>query len=92
TAIMEIKQTFGRRDNWQGDPCVPHEYLWNGLTCSTASPPRIISLNLSSSKLTAKMPASLSNLKALESLDLSYNDLTGEIPEFLAQLPNLKTL
>ncbi|GMY34440.1 putative leucine-rich repeat receptor-like protein kinase, partial [Fagus crenata] len=66
-AIMEIKQTSTRRDDWQGDPCVPDKFLWNGLTCSTDDTPRIISLNLSSSKLTGKMPSSLSNLKALES-------------------------
>ncbi|EXB74616.1 hypothetical protein L484_026313 [Morus notabilis] len=39
--------------NWQGDPCSPQAYLWDGLNCSYSdnNPPRIISLNLSSSGL-----------------------------------------
>ncbi|XP_050285793.1 LRR receptor-like serine/threonine-protein kinase IOS1 isoform X2 [Quercus robur] len=93
TAIMDIKRTFRiSRDDWQGDPCVPHKYLWNGLTCSSDSTPRIITLNLSSSNLTGKIVTSFSDLTALQYLDLSYNSLDGNVPEFLAQLPNLKTL
>ncbi|KAL0010250.1 hypothetical protein SO802_005358 [Lithocarpus litseifolius] len=92
-AIVDIKQTSRiSREDWQADPCVPIKYSWSGLTCSSDDTPRIISLNLSSSKLTGEIPISLSNLTALQYLDLSYNELTGNIPEFLAQLPNLMTL
>ncbi|KAL4625930.1 hypothetical protein ACB092_05G059600 [Castanea dentata] len=90
-AIMDIKQTLRiSREDWQADPCVPIE--WSGLTCNSDDTPMIISLNLSSSKLTGEIPISLSNLTELQYLDLSYNELTGSIPKFLAQLPNLKTL
>ncbi|KAK4590859.1 hypothetical protein RGQ29_021164 [Quercus rubra] len=89
-AIMEIKKLYKLTRNWQGDPCVPREYSWDGLHCSYIyNIPSIISVNLSSSNLTGKIATSFSNLKAIESLDLSYNDLTGPLPEFLAQLPNL---
>ncbi|KAL4625900.1 hypothetical protein ACB092_05G058700 [Castanea dentata] len=92
-AIMYIKQTYTiSRDDWQGDPCVPHQYSWSNLTCSSDDAPRIISLYLSSSKLTGKIAPSISDLTALQYLDLSYNNLTGNVPEFLAQLPNLKIL
>ncbi|KAK4590854.1 hypothetical protein RGQ29_021160 [Quercus rubra] len=91
-AIMEIKERYRVTKNWQGDPCVPSEFSWDGLNCSNNNPPRIISLNLSSSNLTGVIATSFSNLKALQSLDLSYNDLTGSLPEFLAQLQNLSTL
>ncbi|KAM3747460.1 hypothetical protein ACB098_05G037000 [Castanea mollissima] len=92
-AIMYIKQTYMiSRDDWQGDPCVPHQYSWSNLTCSSDDIPRIISLYLSSSKLTGKIATSISDLTALQYLDLSYNNLTGNVPEFLAQLPNLKIL
>ncbi|KAK7817685.1 putative lrr receptor-like serine/threonine-protein kinase [Quercus suber] len=92
-AIMYIKQTYTiSRDDWQGDPCVPHQYSWSNLTCSSDDTPRIISLYLSSSKLTGKIATSISDLTALQYLDLSYNNLTGNVPEFLAQLPNLKIL
>ncbi|XP_050285817.1 probable LRR receptor-like serine/threonine-protein kinase At1g05700 [Quercus robur] len=90
---MEIKTLYKLTRNWQGDPCVPREYSWDGLHCSyNYSIPSIISVNLSSSNLTGKIATSFSNLKAIQSLDLSYNNLTGPLPEFLAQLPNLNTL
>ncbi|KAK7839178.1 lrr receptor-like serine/threonine-protein kinase ios1 [Quercus suber] len=93
-AIMDIKQTLRIfREDWLADPCVPIELTWSGLTCNSSDDtPMIISLNLSSSKLTGEIPFSLSNLTALQYLDLSYNELTGSVPKFLAQLPNLKTL
>nr|XP_023874420.1 probable LRR receptor-like serine/threonine-protein kinase At5g59680 [Quercus suber] len=92
-AIMYIKQTYMiSRDDWQGDPCVPHQYSWSNLTCSSDDTPRIISLDLSSSKLIGEIATSISDLTALQYLDLSYNNLTGNVPEFLAQLPNLKIL
>ncbi|XP_059458237.1 putative leucine-rich repeat receptor-like serine/threonine-protein kinase At2g19230 [Corylus avellana] len=90
--IMEIRERYTVIRNWQGDPCVPSEYSWDGLNCSNDNSPRIISLNLSSSKLAGEIAASFSNLKALQSLDLSYNDLTGPFPEFFAQLTYLNTL
>ncbi|XP_075664903.1 putative leucine-rich repeat receptor-like serine/threonine-protein kinase At2g19230 [Castanea sativa] len=91
-AITDIKKLYNVTKNWQGDPCVPSEYSWDGLSCSGDNHPRIISLNLSSSNLTGEIATSFSNLKAMQSLDLSYNDLTGLLPEFLSELPNLNTL
>ncbi|KAL4625951.1 hypothetical protein ACB092_05G060900 [Castanea dentata] len=91
-AIMGIKKLYNVTRNWQGDPCLPSEYSWNGLKCSDNNHPMIISLNLSSSNMTREIATSFSNLKAMQSLDLSYNDLTGPLPEFLAQVPNLNTL
>ncbi|KAL4625904.1 hypothetical protein ACB092_05G058800 [Castanea dentata] len=93
TAIMDIKKTLRiYRDDWTGDPCVPRRYLWSGLTCSLDETPRIISLDLSNSKLSGLIPDSLAQLSNLEFLDLSHNDFTGKLPEFLAQMPNLHTL
>ncbi|XP_038898160.1 putative leucine-rich repeat receptor-like serine/threonine-protein kinase At2g19230 [Benincasa hispida] len=92
-AVMDIKETFKLLNSeWQGDPCLPEFSVWNGLNCSDSNPPRIISLNLSRSKLTGEIPFSISDLTQLETLDLSYNDLSGPLPEFLAQLPLLKIL
>ncbi|XP_022723769.1 probable LRR receptor-like serine/threonine-protein kinase At1g05700 [Durio zibethinus] len=92
-AVMSIKHTYKiNRDDWQGDPCLPKEYSWSGLSCRFNSTPRIISLNLSASKLTGEIPPSLADLQAIESIDLSYNELTGSVPEVLARLPNLKVL
>ncbi|KAF2323499.1 hypothetical protein GH714_035767 [Hevea brasiliensis] len=94
-AIMAVRQTYNinKDDDWQGDPCLPRGITWTGLSCSyDSNSPRVISLNLSASKLTGKISSSFSELKAIESLDLSGNQLTGTIPEFLAQLPNLTVL
>ncbi|XP_031252525.1 probable LRR receptor-like serine/threonine-protein kinase At1g05700 [Pistacia vera] len=92
-AIKNIKSLSKIKD-WQGDPCAPQEYLWDGLDCSFngSSPPRIISLSLSSNGLTGEIPPYISNLTMIQHLDLSNNNLTGSVPEFLSQLPFLKTL
>ncbi|XP_060672293.1 probable LRR receptor-like serine/threonine-protein kinase At1g05700 [Ziziphus jujuba] len=92
-AITKIKSTYGMQRNWQGDPCT-RDYLWEGLNCSYDGydPPRIISVNLSSSGLTGEIPLAISNLTMLEVLDLSFNNFTGPVPEFLSQLPKLRVL
>jgi hypothetical protein len=48
-AIAKIKSTYGITINWQGDPCAPEAYSWEGLNCSgdgdsRTTPPRITSL------------------------------------------------
>ncbi|XP_039158262.1 putative leucine-rich repeat receptor-like serine/threonine-protein kinase At2g19230 [Eucalyptus grandis] len=86
-AIYQIK-----RESWQGDPCVPTEYTWEGLNCSHGNPPRITSLNLSSSNLMGNITSAFSNISAMENLDLSNNQLTGAIPENLAELLKLRLL
>ncbi|XP_023521500.1 probable LRR receptor-like serine/threonine-protein kinase At1g51880 [Cucurbita pepo subsp. pepo] len=95
-AIRDIKSHYKLSKNWQGDPCEPPAFSWEGLTCSNntnpPSWPRIISLNLSNSNLTGDIPASISLLRAINSIDLSYNELKGGIPESLGLLPQLQYL
>ncbi|KAG2722805.1 hypothetical protein I3760_02G143300 [Carya illinoinensis] len=93
-AIRKIKSTYRIKRNWQGDPCAPKKYLWEGLDCSydADNAPRITSLNLSSSGLTGDISADTSNLLMLQSLDLSNNSLTGSVPNFLSKLTNLTVL
>lgn len=93
-AIENIKAIYGVKRNWQGDPCAPKDFIWEGLNCSflNSEPPRIISLDLSSSGLTGEIPRAIANLKMLESLDLSNNNLSGPVPDFLTQLPSLRVL
>ncbi|KAK4784449.1 hypothetical protein SAY86_018817 [Trapa natans] len=93
TAIKGVKKVYNiNKESWQGDPCVPMNLTWEGLGCSYDNPPRITTLNLSSSKLNGDLSASFSNLSALVSLDLSGNELTGQLPQWLAEMANLKTL
>ncbi|XP_054782537.1 probable LRR receptor-like serine/threonine-protein kinase MEE39 isoform X2 [Prosopis cineraria] len=93
-AMRNIKHAYNiMRISWQGDPCMPIDYRWAGVTCNYSERiPRVTSLNMSSSKLAGQIVTSFSNLMTLEALDLSNNQLTGEIPESLAELPNLKLL
>ncbi|KAK2654562.1 hypothetical protein Ddye_014418 [Dipteronia dyeriana] len=92
--IMKIKSTYGVNKHWQGDPCAPREYSWDGLKCSYNGydPPRIVSLNLSSSGLTGNIAPDLVNLTSIQNLDLSNNNLNGSLPEFLTKLPHLMVL
>uniref|UniRef100_A0A0D3DJ21 non-specific serine/threonine protein kinase n=1 Tax=Brassica oleracea var. oleracea TaxID=109376 RepID=A0A0D3DJ21_BRAOL len=93
-AVRSIKTSYNVKRNWQGDPCLPNSYIWEGLNCSDASlaPPRITLLNLSSSGLTGHISPSFSSLTMIEELDLSNNDLTGYIPESLSGLKFLRVL
>ncbi|XP_013444211.2 probable LRR receptor-like serine/threonine-protein kinase At1g05700 [Medicago truncatula] len=91
--IMDIKSSYQiNKLSWQGDPCLPKIFTWEGLVCKGDTIPRITSLNLSSSKLAGEINISFSYLTELESLDLSHNELEGHLPEFLAHLPKLKVL
>ncbi|KAL1201980.1 putative LRR receptor-like serine/threonine-protein kinase [Cardamine amara subsp. amara] len=92
-AIKNIQATYGlNRIDWQGDPCVPKQFLWTGLRCNVidvSTPPGIVSLDLSSNGLSGVISPSIQNLTQLQELDLSKNNLTGEIPEFLAKMKYL---
>ncbi|XP_010521848.1 PREDICTED: probable LRR receptor-like serine/threonine-protein kinase At5g59680 isoform X2 [Tarenaya hassleriana] len=92
-AVKNIKETYRlSKISWQGDPCVPQNFSWDGLKCNfsdISTPPRIISLNLSSSGLNGTILSGIKELTELQMLDLSNNSLTGEVPEFLANIKSL---
>nr|XP_025876042.1 LRR receptor-like serine/threonine-protein kinase IOS1 [Oryza sativa Japonica Group] len=81
-AIMAIKYEYGIKKNWMGDPCFPHEYVWDGVKCSDAGDKimRIISLDLSNSELHGSISNSFTLFTALKYLNLSCNQLNGTIP------------
>ncbi|KAK3415637.1 hypothetical protein EUGRSUZ_J02684 [Eucalyptus grandis] len=83
-AINDIRATYHiKRESWQGDPCIPSNYIWDGLNCSYGNPPRIISLDLSNNQLTGAIPETLAELPNLRFLDLSGNNLIKSVPEAL---------
>ncbi|KAB1218471.1 hypothetical protein CJ030_MR3G026351 [Morella rubra] len=89
--ITKIKSMYGIKRNWQGDPCAPRAYFWEGLNCSYdySNPPRITFLNLSSSGLTGATSVDISNLVMLEILkNLEGNRLTGSVPLELIERSN----
>ncbi|KAK8706986.1 hypothetical protein V6N13_058055 [Hibiscus sabdariffa] len=93
-AVLNVRTTYQVHKGWVGDPCGPKNYTWEGLECNydVSLPPRIVSLNLSSSGLSGMISASFGNLSSMQSLDLSNNHLTGPVPEFLEELKSLKFL
>ncbi|XXG57296.1 hypothetical protein AAC387_Pa03g4486 [Persea americana] len=93
-AILDIKAAYQVKRNWMGDPCVPKNYSWQGLTCdyTLSHAPKILSLNLSTAGLNGEIAASLANLNSINSLDLSWNNLYGPVPNFLGDLPFLSSL
>lgn len=91
-SIRNIKAMYGIERNWEGDPCAPQAYSWNGLNCSYNNTLRIISLNLSSSGLIGEVAEYISSLSSIQVLDLSNNSLTGPVPGFLSELTNLRVL
>ncbi|XVF74469.1 hypothetical protein PTKIN_Ptkin13bG0112700 [Pterospermum kingtungense] len=87
-AMVNIKSMYGFRRNWQGDPCTPQDFLWEGVNCSYDgyNPPRIVSLNLSSAGLTGRIPPYLANLTQLKyHLNLNSNRLNASVPEELVE-------
>ncbi|KAJ4829905.1 hypothetical protein Tsubulata_025134 [Turnera subulata] len=78
-AMMDIKSTYGISRNWQGDPCAPEDYVWEGLNCSYngTAPPRIISLDLSGNHLTGNVPSELYARAHSGSLSLRVDDNPG---------------
>ncbi|XP_016470711.1 putative LRR receptor-like serine/threonine-protein kinase At1g51810 [Nicotiana tabacum] len=92
-AVMEdLRKSFNKKpQDWHGDPCLPKDKSWTGVTCSSGMNTRIISLNLTNAGISGPLPPSISKLTALTHLWLGSNELTGQIPD-LSQLKNLETL
>ncbi|KAK6264170.1 hypothetical protein SCA6_019604 [Theobroma cacao] len=86
-AITNIKSMYRLSRNWQGDPCAPQDYLWDGLNCSYtgSGPPRIISLDLSDNSLMGPTPEFLSEMTSLRVLSLRGNMLNGSVPVELVE-------
>ncbi|KAF8715746.1 hypothetical protein HU200_026692 [Digitaria exilis] len=92
SAMMEIKMKYLVQKNWMGDPCVPKTLAWDGLTCSSTSPPQITAVNMSFSGLDGNISSYFADLEAVQYLDLSHNNLSGPIPDVLSQLASLTVL
>ncbi|KAK9054741.1 hypothetical protein SSX86_025820 [Deinandra increscens subsp. villosa] len=93
--LWSIKSTYKlNTKNWQGDPCTPPEFVWEGIGCNynDTELPRIVSLNLSSRGLNGGIDPGVANLTMIHTLDLSNNNLTGTVPNFLSELNFLKVL
>ncbi|MCS6842722.1 MAG: leucine-rich repeat domain-containing protein [Caldilineales bacterium] len=62
---------------------------WRGVTCADG---HVASLQLQDNNLSGPLPASLGDLRRLQSLNLANNDLTGSLPSTLGALAALESL
>ncbi|TMW86450.1 hypothetical protein EJD97_021363 [Solanum chilense] len=92
SVMTDLRKSFNKKpQDWHGDPCLPKDKSWSGVTCSSGTNTRIISLNLTNAGISGALPPSISKLTALSHLWLGSNELTGQIPD-LSSLQNLETL
>ncbi|CAH8358087.1 unnamed protein product [Eruca vesicaria subsp. sativa] len=96
SAMVNIKRNYEleKKVSWQGDPCAPKAFRWEGVNCTYPKyePQGIITLNLAENKLTGSITPEITKLTQLIELDLSNNDLSGSIPDFLADMKSLKLI
>ncbi|KAJ9692197.1 hypothetical protein PVL29_011326 [Vitis rotundifolia] len=92
-AVNNIRSLYGLTRHWQGDPCLPLGFPWDGLHCSDSSDsPTIISLDLSYNNLTGTVPEFFADLPLLMVLNLIGNQLTGSVPQTVMERFKHRTL
>ncbi|KAM0833154.1 hypothetical protein ACQ4PT_064447 [Festuca glaucescens] len=65
---------------------------WEGVSCRTRNPRRVVSLRLANRGLVGQISPWLGNLTFLRNLSLPTNILTGQIPPSLGRLRRLQTV
>ncbi|KAJ9692199.1 hypothetical protein PVL29_011328 [Vitis rotundifolia] len=80
-AVKNIRSAYRLTRHWQGDPCLPLDFPWDGLQCSHSSDsPTIISLDLSYNNLTGTVPEFFADLPLLMSWRKSKSLLVSLMP------------
>lgn len=92
--MLSIKTTYEltQKVTWQGDPCAPQFYRWEGLNCSypDSEPPQIITLYVwlvHLSSLVSGFPKVLTFGFSVR--NLSESNLTGTITPDISKLTHL---
>ncbi|KAL0909601.1 hypothetical protein M5K25_020485 [Dendrobium thyrsiflorum] len=89
-AMENIARSFTNPPpDWKGDPCLPQENSWAGVTCHiNGGFAKVAKLNLTNFGISGFLSDSIGNLTAISNIWLSGNKLAGKIP----QMGNLKEL
>lgn len=78
--------------DWTGDPCLPKENSWTGVSCSqTNDLAGVASVNLTGKGISGSLSPSIGNLSAIAHLWLGDNKLSGSLPD-LSAMKTLETL
>ncbi|KAK9096911.1 hypothetical protein Sjap_022408 [Stephania japonica] len=81
-AMQEVARSLNNPpSDWRGDPCLPQQYSWTGITCTQGKFARVSALNLKGLNLSGSLSPSIANLTALQSIWLGENKLSGDIPD-----------
>ncbi|XP_054807039.1 putative leucine-rich repeat receptor-like serine/threonine-protein kinase At2g14440 isoform X2 [Prosopis cineraria] len=91
-ALKRVKDSFQNPPlDWVGDPCMPRQYSWTGITCSEGRRIRVVTLNMTGLGLSGSLSPDIVNMTALTNIWLGNNNLSGHIPD-LSSLNFLETL
>ncbi|XP_010691039.2 probable LRR receptor-like serine/threonine-protein kinase PAM74 [Beta vulgaris subsp. vulgaris] len=92
-AMAELARSLNNPpSDWSGDPCLPRQNSWSGVTCSqTKDLAQVASMNLTGLGLTGSLSTSMGNLSAIVHLWLGHNKLSGSLPD-LSSMKMLQTL
>ncbi|CAA3032475.1 Hypothetical predicted protein [Olea europaea subsp. europaea] len=91
-AMEGLKKSFQNPPvDWNGDPCLPRQYSWTGVTCSEGPRIRIVTLNMTGMGLSGLISPYISKMTALTTILLGNNSLSGTIPD-LSSLKGLTIL
>ncbi|KAG6550962.1 hypothetical protein Mapa_007577 [Marchantia paleacea] len=85
--VLNLLQAHFSLRGWTGDPCSP--VPWDWIRCSSAVPPRITALKLSTTNISGSLPNEVTQLRMLVDLLVDNNKLTY-IPEDFTPLVNLQ--
>ncbi|KDP42294.1 hypothetical protein JCGZ_01618 [Jatropha curcas] len=91
-AMEDLARNFDNAPpDWKGDPCLPNNNSWTGVSCSKDKLPRIVSLNLTKMGISGSIAPGIANLTALTHILLGENKLSGAIPD-MSSLNELQIL
>ncbi|XP_051130075.1 putative leucine-rich repeat receptor-like serine/threonine-protein kinase At2g14440 [Andrographis paniculata] len=91
-AMINLRKSFlNPPADWNGDPCLPNQYPWTGVSCSEGPRIRIVSLNLTGMAISGSISPSISRMTALNTILLGSNSLSGAIPD-MSSLKGLQIL
>ncbi|EPS64562.1 hypothetical protein M569_10219, partial [Genlisea aurea] len=80
-ALLDLRNSFLNPPvDWNGEPCLPSQFAWTGITCSGGIRNRVVSLNLTGMGLSGIISPTIAQLTALKNIFLGNNSLYGVIP------------